>query len=85
MILILNYFFTVVFYPTCIYFKKINLICSIFTIYFKFYFDCCVLCNEINKTNPACICFKELLNQLNLVYICICLYLQQIKSYGHAS
>jgi hypothetical protein len=28
---------------------------------------------------------KEYLNQLNLLYIFICLYLQQIKSYGHAS
>jgi hypothetical protein len=28
---------------------------------------------------------KEFLNQLNLLYICICLYLQQIKSYGHTS
>jgi hypothetical protein len=28
---------------------------------------------------------KEFVNQLNLLYICICLYLQQIKSYGHVS
>jgi hypothetical protein len=28
---------------------------------------------------------KEILNQLNLFYICICLCLQQIKKYGHAS
>jgi hypothetical protein len=27
---------------------------------------------------------KELLNQFNLFYIFICLYLQHIKSYGHA-
>jgi hypothetical protein len=29
--------------------------------------------------------FKEFLDKLNLLYIWICLYLQQIKSYGHAS
>jgi hypothetical protein len=29
--------------------------------------------------------FKEFLNQLNLFYIYICLYLQQIKSYIHVS
>jgi hypothetical protein len=28
---------------------------------------------------------KEFLDQLNLLYIWICLYLQQIKSYEHAS
>jgi hypothetical protein len=28
---------------------------------------------------------KEILDQLNLLYICICLYLQQIKSYEHIS
>jgi hypothetical protein len=28
---------------------------------------------------------KEFLSQLNLPYICICLYLQQIKSYERAS
>jgi hypothetical protein len=28
---------------------------------------------------------KEYLNQLNLFFIYICLYLQQIKSYGHVS
>jgi hypothetical protein len=30
---------------------------------------------------------KEFLNHLNLLYICICLYLylQKIKSYGHVS
>jgi hypothetical protein len=28
---------------------------------------------------------KEFLDQLNLLYIWICLYLQQIKSYGHVS
>jgi hypothetical protein len=27
---------------------------------------------------------KEFLNQFNLLYIYICLYLHQIKSYGHA-
>jgi hypothetical protein len=28
---------------------------------------------------------KEFLDQLNFLYIWICLYLQQIKSYGHVS
>jgi hypothetical protein len=28
---------------------------------------------------------KEFLDQLNLLYICICLYLQYIKSYEHMS
>jgi hypothetical protein len=27
----------------------------------------------------------DFLDELNLLYIWICLYLQQIKSYGHAS
>jgi hypothetical protein len=29
--------------------------------------------------------FKEFLDQLNLLYIWICLYLQQIKSYVHVN
>jgi hypothetical protein len=29
--------------------------------------------------DPTCICFKEFLNQLNLLYIYICLYLQWKK------
>jgi hypothetical protein len=33
------------------------------------------------KLDLICICFKELLNQLNLLYIFICLYLQQDKSF----
>jgi hypothetical protein len=33
------------------------------------------------KLDPTCICFEEILNQLNLPYICICLYLQLDKSY----
>jgi hypothetical protein len=33
------------------------------------------------KSNLTCICFKEFLNQLNLFYIYICLYLQPDKSY----
>jgi hypothetical protein len=33
------------------------------------------------KLDLTCICFEEFLNQLNLLYICICLYLQQNKSY----
>jgi hypothetical protein len=32
-----------------------------------------------------CMCLKEFLDHLNLIYIWICLYLQQIKSYDHAS
>jgi hypothetical protein len=42
-----------------------------------------VVLYAIRSTNLylTCICFKEFLNQLNLVYICICLYLQQDKSY----
>jgi hypothetical protein len=37
------------------------------------------------KQDLGCIYFKEFLNQLNLLYTCICLYLQQIKSYEHVS
>jgi hypothetical protein len=33
------------------------------------------------KLNIACICFEKFINQLNLLYICIYLYLQQNKSY----
>jgi hypothetical protein len=29
--------------------------------------------------------FKEFVDQINLLYIWICLYLQQIKSYEHVS
>jgi hypothetical protein len=58
MITILNSVCTIMFYMirrikqdlTCICFeKKINLICSIFVIYFKFRFHCCVLYDEMNK------------------------------------
>jgi hypothetical protein len=54
----------------------------IYIIYFlKFYFHHCVLRDEMNKTIFTCICFEECLNQLNLLYIYICLYLQHDKSY----
>jgi hypothetical protein len=33
------------------------------------------------KLDLTYICFEEFLNQLNLLYICVCLYLQQHKSY----
>jgi hypothetical protein len=33
------------------------------------------------KLDHNYICFKEFLNQLNLLYIYICLYLQQDKNY----
>jgi hypothetical protein len=33
------------------------------------------------KLDLTCICFEECTKQLNLFYICICLYLQQDKSY----
>jgi hypothetical protein len=64
-------------------FKMINLthmvsiLNSIFTIVFYV--------SRWMKQDLICIWFEEFLNQLNLFYICICLYLQQIKSYGHAS
>jgi hypothetical protein len=34
---------------------------------------------RLTKQDFTCIYFKEILNQLNL--LCLCLYLQQIKSY----
>jgi hypothetical protein len=33
------------------------------------------------KQDHICICFKEILNQLNLLYICIRLYLQSILNF----
>jgi hypothetical protein len=33
------------------------------------------------KLDTACIYFKEFVNQLNLLYICVCLYLQNDTSY----
>jgi hypothetical protein len=33
------------------------------------------------KHDHICICFKEILNQLNLLYICICLYFQSILNF----
>jgi hypothetical protein len=33
------------------------------------------------KQDHICICFKEILNQLNLLYIYICLYLQSILNF----
>jgi hypothetical protein len=60
MIFILNYVFTVMLYATrgtkqdptyiCFDFKKINLICSIFAIHFKFHFHRPVLYDKMNKT-----------------------------------
>jgi hypothetical protein len=34
------------------------------------------------KLDLVCICFEEFINQLYLLYIYICLYLQQDKNYG---
>jgi hypothetical protein len=34
------------------------------------------------KLDLTYICFEEFLNQLNLLYIYICLYLQHDKNYG---
>jgi hypothetical protein len=33
------------------------------------------------KQDRICICFEEILNQLNLIYICICLYLQSFLNF----
>jgi hypothetical protein len=52
-----------------------------YDINFKFCFYGCVICDEMNKTRYACICFEEFINQLNLLYICIYLYLQWDTSY----
>jgi hypothetical protein len=35
----------------------------------------------MNKTKSACICFEEFINQLNLFYIYIYLYLQHDTGY----
>jgi hypothetical protein len=64
-------------------FKMINLIHmisilnSIFTIVFY--------ATSLTKQDLICIWFEEFLNQLNLLYIWICLYWQQIDIYGNAS
>jgi hypothetical protein len=36
---------------------------------------------RIYRVRLACICFEEFINQLNLLYIYICLYLHKDKSY----
>jgi hypothetical protein len=41
--------------------------------------------NEPHYKLPPLSGLKEFLNQLYLLYIYICLYLKQIKSYGHVS
>jgi hypothetical protein len=33
------------------------------------------------KLDHVCICSEKFINQLNLLYICICLFLQQDKGY----
>jgi hypothetical protein len=66
----------------CTNFKMINLTRMISIFNSIFYH--CVLRDEINKKTHLHI-FKELLNQLNFLYICIYLYLQHIRSYGHTS
>jgi hypothetical protein len=40
-----------------------------------------VLRDEMKKQDHIYICFEEILNQLNLLYICICLYLQSILNF----
>jgi hypothetical protein len=37
---------------------------------------------RLTKLDHVYICFENFVNQLNLLYICICLFLQQDKSYG---
>jgi hypothetical protein len=51
----------------------ISILNSVFTIIFYM--------TRWTKLDLTCICFKELLNQLNLFYIFISLYLQQNKNY----
>jgi hypothetical protein len=96
MISILNSVFTIVF--NMMRWTKQDLTCIIFARIFKSTWFAIYLWYILNyvftvvfyvmrwiKEDPTCIYFKEFLNQLNLIYIYICLYLQQIKSYEHVS
>jgi hypothetical protein len=47
----------------------------------NFVFTVVFYITRCTKLDIACICFDEFTNQLNLLYIYICLYLQQDKSY----
>jgi hypothetical protein len=64
---------------------QINIICSIFVIHLNSVSPLCSIRRDEQKQDSTCICFKEILNQFSLLYTFICLYLKQIKSYGHAS
>jgi hypothetical protein len=57
----------------------------IFVIHFKFNFHVVFYVTSWSKQDSTYIYFKEFLNQLNLLYICIYLYVQQMKSYEHVS
>jgi hypothetical protein len=62
-----------------IFFKMINLthMISIFNSVFTVVF----YMTRWTKLDTTCICFEEFINQHNLLYICICLYLQWDTSY----
>jgi hypothetical protein len=64
-------------------FKMINLIHMISILNYAF----TIVFHTMRWTKQylICICFKDFLNQLNLLYIWICFYLQKIKIYGHMS
>jgi hypothetical protein len=51
----------------------ISILISVFTVV--------VYATRWTKLDIFCICFEEFIDQLNLLYICIYLYLQQNKSY----
>jgi hypothetical protein len=64
-------------------FKMINLIHMISIL--NSVFAIAFYMTSLTKQDLICICFEEFLNQLNLLYILICLYLQWINIYGHES
>jgi hypothetical protein len=60
-------------------FKMINITYMISIL--NFVFIVVFYATRWTKQDHICICFKEILNQLNLLYIYICLYLQSILNF----
>jgi hypothetical protein len=60
-------------------FKMINITYMIFIL--NSVFKVVFYATRWTKHDHICICFEEILNQLNFLYICICLYLQPILNF----
>jgi hypothetical protein len=74
----------IIYHITTIKYKNIKIINLIHMIsILDSVFSIVLYATRWTKLDLICICFKEFLNQLNFIYIWTCLYLQQIKIYGH--